>query len=275
MLLLVSHHKISTLMKIQVLTMVGMALLASLPFNLKAQTIDQTLFIDLWQQQTGTPDTVEWSVTVYGNGAMYVIGNTNNGLTSDILVTKFKEGELQWTQTHDVAGFSDYGTGAAFVNDKLYVCGTSFTSLSSLFDYVVLVYDEEGTLQWSETFDGDSSDNDIPSSIAVDNYEGVYVTGASGNGNDFDYWTVKVDSGSLVWEAYYDYGGYNDFAASLFVDGGGVNVVGVNATDSVNWDFYLRVYDFEGVYGGDRRMSSAGIFRDELTAAVRDAATAN
>lgn len=162
-----------------------MKLLLALAFSFclafsQAQTV-QTFVNKVWSEHTGEPGTLDWSATVYDGSVTYVVGNTSDGFTTDMLITKFdKHGNLEWSQTFDgAAGLSDYGTAGAFANGMLYVCGATFTSSTNLFDYVVRAYDPAGTLQWSTTLNGSGSNVDVPASIAVDEYGKVYVTGTS------------------------------------------------------------------------------------------------
>lgn len=229
----------------------------------------------LWEQQTTNEvDTIDWSATVFSDDAVYVVGNTTNGFTTDVLVSKFKDGDLQWTQTFDgTANLSDYGTAGYFYNDRIYVCAATFESLTNLYDYTIIVYDNEGNLSWSTSFNGQGSGNDIPTAINVDDNGNIYVTGASqDDSTDYDYWTVKLDdSGNFEWEQYYDYAAMSDVPVTISLRTSSLTIAGVSAADSTNWDIYLINYTDQGAYVDDRRLSNPGVGRDGLTALDRDA----
>src|SRR5882672_9670989 len=103
------------------------------PRILIAQNFNNSqLVAKIWEQQTGNPDTINWSASVFDKGKnLIVVGNTLKTLTNaDMLITKYNEqGNLVW-QVQYYYGFDsmDYATAVAVDSDmNIYVAGASYT----------------------------------------------------------------------------------------------------------------------------------------------------
>lgn len=98
---------------------------------------------------------------------------------------------------------------------------------------------------WDRVYDSGHSDH--PQAIAVDAAGNIYITGASSNGTDLDYRTIKYDTdGNLQWSKVYDSGG-DDVAYSIAVDipgnvyiTGGYGMIKYDTDGNILWN---RIYD--------------------------------
>ncbi|MCK4413479.1 MAG: T9SS type A sorting domain-containing protein [Candidatus Eisenbacteria sp.] len=131
-----------------------------------------------------------------------------------------------WVVHYDAAGYDDHGRRIACdAAGDIYVAGKSHNG--SDYDYVVLKYDGAShVLLWDRIYDGGSGD-DVLRGLAVST-AGVFVTGESWNGDDYDYLTLGLDpaDGSLTWQKRYDGGRGDDEAYAVAVDGSDVYVTG-------------------------------------------------
>ncbi len=101
------------------------------------------------------------------------------------------------------------------------------------FDYWLLKYDEEGTLQWSKSYGGSGDDR---GNAIVQTSDGGYAivgysTSADGdvsqNAGAQDYWIVKVNAvGELQWERSYGFSGRDEALSILETSDQGFLVVG-------------------------------------------------
>lgn len=144
---------------------------------------------------------------------------------------------------------NDYGTALIIDHSgDIVVVGTSFDLQNNNHDYTILKYDEDGTLLWSELFDGAANGHDIASSVTVDASDNIYVTGGSeGTGTLVDYCTVKFSSaGNFQWEARYDHQNMYDGAVSVKISGTLIAVTGGSGNDWTNGEIATVFYDSNG-----------------------------
>lgn len=116
--------------------------------------------------------------------------------------------------------------------NNVYVTGYSFDAASS-FDYATLKFNSSLVQQWATRYNGTGNGVEAASSIAVDIYGNVYVSGRSlGSGTNDDYATVMYNSaGTEKWVARYN-GPAGGSDASNFVavdNSGNVYVTGRSA----------------------------------------------
>ncbi|MCD9189356.1 MAG: SBBP repeat-containing protein [Pyrinomonadaceae bacterium] len=136
-----------------------------------------------------------------------------------------------------------------------YLGGTSFASENGGTDITLSKLDVNGNLLWSQTFDGSAHYHDGLNEIAVDAGGNSYLTGytyslpTNGNLNSYDYVVLKYDpNGNLLWsKTYGKTNGYDDFPASLKIDGAGnVYVTGYSWDENVFADYATIKYDTNG-----------------------------
>jgi hypothetical protein len=143
------------------------------------------------------------------SGYVYVTGwVTQKGTGIDVATLKYSpDGELLWAAYYPPAGTGvDKPTSIAFDSAaNVYVTGTTTTGTATT-DYLTLKYDRNGTLLWSETYDGPGHGEDHPVAVAVNDSLNVYVTGWSmGAGTGFDYATIKYKAtGDTAWVRRYN-----------------------------------------------------------------------
>ncbi|MBD3160750.1 MAG: T9SS type A sorting domain-containing protein [Candidatus Eisenbacteria bacterium] len=119
------------------------------------------------------------------------------------------------------------------------------------YDYLVLCYASDGTLDWSATYDGPGGGMDAAEAVGVDEDGTIFVTGLSeGDGTGLDYATLAYSSdGTLLWEARRDgSAGSDDVAVGVAVDAtGSVVVTGMTTETASQLDFTTVKYDVDGV----------------------------
>jgi uncharacterized delta-60 repeat protein len=103
---------------------------------------------------------------------------------------------------------------------------------------------------WCKIYDGPLHDGDDTSSVVVDDFGFVYVTGRSfRSGNWRDVLTVKYDpNGQLLWEALYN-GPVNGDDAGLKIlldDSGFIYVSGISDGGATDWDYLTIKYTSDG-----------------------------
>lgn len=215
------------------------------------------------------------NVYVAGFGG-YVVGGTN----ADIVVLKYdSDGMLQWMRAYDSpycwCGYAgdDYASAMTVDADgNVYVAGTfgdRYGSRAS-YNYGILKYDTDGVLQWVVAYGGPGSE-DWSTAIAVDANGNVYVTGRGRVEADYDYATVKFDSGGIQqWVARYSAtaGGGVDIPTAITIDSGGnVYVTGYSGDPA---RYTTIKYDTDGTQLWLKEYIGPGELGDVATSIVLD-----
>ena len=140
-------------------------------------------------------------------------------------------------------------------------------------DYLTIKYDPSGNQIWTSIYSGDG--DEIPSSITIDMYRNVYVTGAStipqkGGGIRRNYISVKYDSSGIEqWVAQYDglNNGIINEATAIGVDNSGnVFVTGRSSGARGHMDYATVKYNSFGIEQWVARYDIIG--DDEATSLV-------
>lgn len=142
-------------------------------------------------------------------GNIFVLGSCNNPTTGgDVRLVHYSAaGALLWQHDWSSAGHDSDYVGGDYYSDNLlaldntghiYVAGVTEdpTDLFSQ-DIFLLRYDTAGTFDWMYSWGGIANDEDRVFSMAVDNNNGVYLTGEVSMFNaigSFDYVTMKVNA---------------------------------------------------------------------------------
>lgn len=194
-----------------------------------------------------------YAIVVDDEGCVYVTGNSRVGSTCDIVTVKYDAcGAEVWSQPQVWAG-ADYETyesdegdqspsGIALDAQGVYVRGGVRSGTD--WDYGVMKYDRDtGQPLWAGPAIYDRGGDDYPVSIAV-GCGGVYVTGYSWNGADWDYLTVGFDPDSGAFVNAYAYSGIsNDYAWDVAVDATGVYVTGGSYRVATGMDYLTIKYN--------------------------------
>jgi hypothetical protein len=181
----------------------------------------------LWEQRyIGPANWSDWASSMVADDSnnIYVTGcSFGDGTSGDIATVKYDSyGNQLWVQRYNGPG-NGMDCGADIAMDKLnnvYVTGESWGGMTGR-DYVTIKYDSQGNQLWAKRFDGGVYLSDSASAVTVDDFDYVYVTGASCNhAGDFDYLTIKYDQdGNLVWtQRYNGPGNADDRARAIAVD---------------------------------------------------------
>lgn len=106
-------------------------------------------------------------------GQLYAVGSSNiNALTTYKI--NAANGAIVWFKGD---GSTDLSV-TLDANDNVYVAGTSAFGQPSG-DGIVTVYDPQGNVLWSQTYNGAGNDSDTFTRVAVDNKGGVYAASAT------------------------------------------------------------------------------------------------
>jgi hypothetical protein len=143
----------------------------------------------------GNHDDYGSCVKVDESGNVFVTGSVFSSASNyDIGTIKYNSsGVQQWVQIYNRSANSiDLGNFICLDNSgNIYVSGTS--SGTGLYaDYVTLKYNSLGVQKWAQFYNGTGNNMDVPSAIAVDDSNNVYVTGKSyTDSNHYAYTTIK------------------------------------------------------------------------------------
>lgn len=134
------------------------------------------------------------TITVDKDNDVYVSGISQ--LTLDTMgyavVSYYANGAVKWSNIYD-AGLNPGSVNNVVIavdsNAHAYIAGSTHNGLNR--DIITIGYDSEGHEKWRQIYSGTANGDDMGADIAVDEFDNVYVTGQSYNGNNFDYATIK------------------------------------------------------------------------------------
>lgn len=195
----------------------------------------------------GTGDQTAYAAVVDDQGCLYVTGNSRSGTACNMVTTKYSPcGARLWARIWEGADCETVAdnpppTAIALDTSGVYVRGA--IKSGSDWNYAVKKYNlADGTEAWSPSAGiYYRSHDDWPVSIAL-GCGGVYLTGYSWNGADWDYLTVKFNPSTGAYENSITYNaGYADYGWDVVVDSTGVYVTG--GSWLVSMDFLTVKYD--------------------------------
>lgn len=142
--------------------------------------------------------------TTYGE--VYICGNYTPQNGDFYLIGKYTStGQEQWVRWYSYlpGGILDLVVDP---NKNIYVTGIGFFTFS---DYCTVKFNSNGDTVWSRKYNNNNANNyDEPSSMAIDKYSNIYVTGNSYNGSAYDFVTIKYNNnGVQQWLKTYPGGG--------------------------------------------------------------------
>ncbi|MCU7842016.1 MAG: DUF4347 domain-containing protein, partial [Candidatus Thiodiazotropha sp. (ex Troendleina suluensis)] len=157
------------------------------------------------------------SVIAQPDGKILVAGYSDNGASTQFTLTRYNvDGSLDTffgtdgIVTTDIGASFDYGRSVTLQSDgKILVAGNNWNSTSSTYEFALVRYNTNGSLD--TTFDGDGkvttdistvpvTGNDIAQSVTVDSNDNILVAGFSYNSttSSFEFTLVRYDTdGSL------------------------------------------------------------------------------
>ena len=113
----------------------------------------------------------------------------------------------EWVQKYNGTGNNEDATQSMVVDSfgNVYVTGSSI-GMGTSEDYTTIKYNSNGVQQWVQRYNGPGNGSDYVSSMVVDSFGNVYITGSSeGIGSRDDYATLKYNSnGVLQWVQRYN-----------------------------------------------------------------------
>ena len=164
-------------------------------------------------------------------GSVYVTGESSPAAMylPDIVTLKYDSvGTTLWERRYDgPIGLFDLARDIVVHNSEIaYVVGVS-DGVLSYGECTVLTYDSSGTLIRERRFDAEGNEWTEPSAAVIDSGGAIYLTGytdgISGDGFDYDYFTLKYDTnGALAWyELFGEPDHTTEIANDLVLDGSG------------------------------------------------------
>ncbi|MBN4051589.1 SBBP repeat-containing protein, partial [bacterium AH-315-M05] len=193
------------------------------------------------------------AITLDNSGNVYVTGNSDNGFATmdDYTTIKYNSsGAQMWVALYNGSG-SSVDAARDIVLDgsgNVYVTGES-TNTSFFNDYVTVKYNNSGAQQWAAIYDGSGLNDDQAKALALDTSANVYVTGQSYNGTNYDYATIKYNTGGIQqWATIYNGTGLgNDYGNDIVVDDSSNVFVTGRSSNGANDDYATVKYNTSGV----------------------------
>lgn len=212
-----------------------------------------------------------------GAGNIYLTGTLNNGASGqDIHTVKIDDAmTVLWEVDYSSDGNQDDEGNALAIDENtgnVYVGGYK-DSTGQGTDFVTLMYDAGGNLDWAVTWNDTADGADTLKGLVVDGDGNVTVTGTAWNGHSLDYHTIQYDnSGAVLWEiSFNDKYGYDDRPMDIaHTADGGVAVVGQRMNPDTTWSYVTvkyKVHEFVMPVDSDSVSTSLRWLanRDQLT----------
>lgn len=167
-------------------------------------------------------------------------------------VSNSQVGEI-WTQRYNGPADSTEFLSAMTVDleGNVYVTGGSIGSGGAYYDIVTIKYNNNGSVQWLQRYNGPADSTDIGNSIIVDGSGNVYITGESyGAGTKSDIITIKYNSsGVQQWlQRYNGPENMQDEGRQILLDASGnLFIRGTTLSNATGYDFIVLKYNSSGV----------------------------
>ncbi len=183
------------------------------------------------------------TVATDGSGGVYASGNSGGGIRT---VKYAPDGTPAWTST-----YTNSSSGLSFQSFAVASNGDSYLLPFDVDanSFVLIKYGVTGNPVWTNTFKSSPTSTEIPSDVAVDANENIFVTGGSFDTalGSFRFLTLKYASdGSLLWSNYYSLVG-SESADRVLVDPlGNVIVVGDSQGGGAQHKYAIATYSNSG-----------------------------
>lgn len=173
----------------------------------------------------GGPDEVK-AIKLSGSNRVVVTGYGNHLGTGNDFWTMYMDaasGDTLWTRLFNDATLNQYDQANDLAIDgqgNIIVVGEGDRDVTGVTndDLLVVKYDQNGTLLWSQRFNDIGNATDRGEKVVVDNANNIYLAGRSNNGADDDFVTIKYNAqGVQQWIQFVDYGG-TDRATDMGID---------------------------------------------------------
>jgi uncharacterized delta-60 repeat protein len=151
------------------------------------------------------------AIAIDAQGNIYVTGTSNGGgVGQDYATVKYSSaGSLLWSKIYNGPGNGEDQPASIKVDasGSVYVAGSSVGSGTGQ-DYALVKYTTSGTQSWVKRYHNGSFDQAL--GLAVDNCDGIYITGVSRTSNNaLVYRTLKYNTaGTIQWIKSYGDGTY-------------------------------------------------------------------
>ncbi|MEZ4651690.1 MAG: SBBP repeat-containing protein [Candidatus Eisenbacteria bacterium] len=156
-----------------------------------------------WTRILGETGYDDLTAMITGPGWVTVTGITTTDNTFEVTTLSYDDaGNLLWEDRFPISGTFWREFTPRMVQDA---DGNFLISAHSAGDYLVLKYDSDGTLLWSQSYDGPAGGDDFASDIAVDAAGNVFVAGIVPTSAQFGsaIGTIKLDAnGVFQWEQF-------------------------------------------------------------------------
>ncbi len=224
------------------------------PFNQDYATVKyDSTGSEVWVKRyngTANGDDYVYANAVDLSGNVYVTGKgQQTGTNADYTTIKYyPNGDTAWVRRYNGMNNSYDEAHAIAVDDSgyVYVTGYADEGGSQVINATTVKYAPNGNVVWVSSY---NAGFDYGTTIAVDHSGYVYVTGYSGMGASYDYFTVKYRSnGDTAWTRRYN-GPANDWdeAVALALDDfGNVYVTGFSFGIETYRDYLTIKYDSTG-----------------------------
>jgi uncharacterized delta-60 repeat protein len=143
------------------------------------------------------------AIGIAPNGYIFAAGYTKAiDQKSNFLLMKWDPAvcDTEWVRTYDHIGQADRIESMVLdAAGNVYITGRSDANPADTIDnndIVTIKYDNNGTVQWMQRFDGPVSGRDEPAKILIDNNGDVVVGGRSEGVHDDEFIVIKYNSGS-------------------------------------------------------------------------------
>jgi uncharacterized delta-60 repeat protein len=206
-------------------------------------------------------------VTVDSGGNVYVCGQLNTTVSTELFIAKYNSsGIFQWQKSIGGANNSSGSSVTVDNNNNVYVCGSTTQGSPATDDFLIAKYNSSGTLQWQVRL-GNTTAAQTAEGIKTDDSGNIYVVGYTGSGaGGFDAQLAKYDTtGAIQWQRSLGLGGtaYN-FGRDIAVDSSGnCYICGSLETLGSGYRMLVAKYNTSGELQWQRRLLESSTPTDD------------